>query len=640
MNLFELFVKIGVDDQASDKISTLSNKLGNGLKTAAKIGTTAVSTATAGITALTTAAVNSFAEYEQLVGGAELMFGDAYNTVMENASQAYKTVQMSQNEYLQQVNGFATGLKTALGGNEQAAADLAHKIIQAEADIVAATGNSQEAVQNAFNGIMKSNFTMLDNLQIGITPTKEGFQEVIDKVNDWNVANGEATAYQMGNLADMQAALVDYIEMVGMSGYAQSEAAGTISGSVATLKAAWSDFLTSLADENADYQWQLDNLLTSVKTVATNIYPVAEQVFWSIADMAEDVLPEIANKIPAIISEVLPKIVDIAVKLVESLIEGISQTQETLTTTITDLVFFLVESFVTMLPEIIKLGLDVIKSLAKGITKNLPELTSTTVDVILEIVDILTDPHTLSELIDASIAVVETLADGLIEALPELIDKAPKIITNLVTALVENVPKLLNASYKIIVALVTGIVDNLPQLGRAAGQIIEAVGNGIVNLGRNLLDVGKNIVSGIWEGIANSGDWLMDKVSGFFGGVVDGIKSLLGIASPSKVFRDDIGKMMAMGIGVGFDKEMGNVEKTITSDFDKLTSGLNADMNGNITYGLAHGITGAYGMAGANLGGVTINVNVGGTNSTAEDIAEAISEALQNMTDRKVAVYG
>ena len=160
MNLFELFIKIGVDDQASSKLSALSSKLGNGLKTAAKIGTAAVGAAATGITALTTAAVKNYAEYEQLVCGAQLMFGNAYDTVAKNAQDAYKTVQMSQNEYLQQVNGFATGLKTALSGNEQAAADLAHRIVKAEADIIAATGNTAENVQNAFNGIMKSNFTI------------------------------------------------------------------------------------------------------------------------------------------------------------------------------------------------------------------------------------------------------------------------------------------------------------------------------------------------------------------------------------------------------------------------------------------------------------------------------------------------
>ena len=160
MNLFELFIKIGVDDQASKNISKITQGLGNGLKTAAKIGAAAVGAAASGVTALTTVAVKNYAEYEQLVGGAELMFGKAYDTVAKNAQDAYKTVQMSQNEYLQQVNGFATGLKTALSGNEQAAADLAHRIVKAEADIIAATGNTAENVQNAFNGIMKSNFTI------------------------------------------------------------------------------------------------------------------------------------------------------------------------------------------------------------------------------------------------------------------------------------------------------------------------------------------------------------------------------------------------------------------------------------------------------------------------------------------------
>ena len=160
MNLFELFVKIGVDDQASSKISNITKKLGGGLKTAAKVGTAAVGAATTAIGALTKQAVDNYAEYEQLIGGAELMFGDAFSYVQQKSQEAYKNVQMSQNEYLQQVNGFATGLKTALGGNEQAAAELADKIITAEADIVAATGNTQENVQNAFNGIMKSNFTI------------------------------------------------------------------------------------------------------------------------------------------------------------------------------------------------------------------------------------------------------------------------------------------------------------------------------------------------------------------------------------------------------------------------------------------------------------------------------------------------
>ncbi len=195
--------------------------------------------------------VSNFAEFEQLAGGTELMFGEAAEYVMQQSERAYRTVQMSQNDYLQQVNGFAVGLKTALGGNEQAAAELAHKIITAEADIVAATGNSQEAVQNAFNGIMKSNYTMLDNLQLGITPTKEGFQEVIDKVNEWNAANGRATNYMIDNLADCQAALVDYVEMQGLAGYASNEAGSTIQGSWSSVLALFENIKTKVGEQLA-----------------------------------------------------------------------------------------------------------------------------------------------------------------------------------------------------------------------------------------------------------------------------------------------------------------------------------------------------------------------------------------------------
>lgn len=224
------------------------------------------------------AAYTSYARYEQLAGGAQLMFGDAYDFVAEKARNAYKTVQMSQNDYLQQVNGFATGLKTALGGNVQAAAELADKVITAEADVVAATGNTQEAVQNAFNGIMKSNYTMLDNLQLGIAPTKEGFQQLIDKVNEWNAENGKATAYTIDNLADCQAALVDYIEMQGLAGYAANEAADTIEGSTASMKAAWQNLATGMADSNADMEGLTQDFVDSVFTAGKNIIPRVQQI--------------------------------------------------------------------------------------------------------------------------------------------------------------------------------------------------------------------------------------------------------------------------------------------------------------------------------------------------------------------------
>ena len=367
MNLMDLFVKISVDDQASSQVETIGSKLKGGLATAAKVGAAAVAAAGAAVVAIGKQAVEQYAEYEQLVGGAELMFGDAYDFVAEKAKNAYSTVQMSQNDYLRQVNGFATGLKTALGGNAQAAAELADKIVNAEADVVAATGASQEMVQNAFNGIMRSNYVMLDNLQLGITPTKEGFQEVIDKVNEWNAANGKATNYVIDNLADAQSALVDYIEMQGLQGYAANEAADTIQGSIASMKAAYDNFITGLGDENADMAELITNLLGSTVTVAENLLPVVERILENIGVVVQEKGPEMIEKFVGYAVEKLPQVIELGMKMVLAIVSGLAKNLPQIVRSVLDMTATIVKTFVSSLPDIVDVGKQIVRGVWDGI---------------------------------------------------------------------------------------------------------------------------------------------------------------------------------------------------------------------------------------------------------------------------------
>ena len=367
MNLMDLFVKISVDDQASSQVETLSGKLKSGLATAAKVGAAAVAAAGTAVVAIGKQAVEQYAEYEQLVGGAELMFGDAYDFVAEKAKNAYSTVQMSQNDYLRQVNGFATGLKTALGGNAQAAAELADKIVNAEADVVAATGASQEMVQNAFNGIMRSNYVMLDNLQLGITPTKEGFQEVIDKVNEWNAANGKATNYVIDNLADAQSALVDYIEMQGLQGYAANEAADTIQGSIASMKAAYDNFITGLGDENADMAELITNLLGSTVTVAENLLPVVERILENIGIVVQEKGPEMIEKFVSYAIDKLPQVIELGMKMVLAIVGGLAKNLPQIVRSVLDMTATIVKTFVSSLPDIVDVGKQIVRGVWDGI---------------------------------------------------------------------------------------------------------------------------------------------------------------------------------------------------------------------------------------------------------------------------------
>lgn len=160
MNLFELFVKVGVDDQASNKLSDLSSKLGSGLATAAKIGTAAVGAAAAGIAALTTAAVKNYAEYEQLVGGVETLFKDSADTVMKYANNAYMTAGLSANEYMETVTSFSASLLQSLDGDTEKAAEYANTAITDMSDNANKMGTSMEMIQNAYNGFAKQNYTI------------------------------------------------------------------------------------------------------------------------------------------------------------------------------------------------------------------------------------------------------------------------------------------------------------------------------------------------------------------------------------------------------------------------------------------------------------------------------------------------
>ena len=461
MELFKIFGTIalrGKDsferdvNDATSKGKSLSNALGKGLATAAKVGAAAVGAAASAVGVLTKQSINAFAEYEQLVGGAELLFGDAYDFIAGRAANAYAHVQMSQNEYLQQVNGFAVGLKTALGGNEEAAARLADKIITAQADVVAATGNSQEAVQNAFNGIMKSNFTMLDNLQLGITPTKEGFQEVIDKVNEWNTANGNATKYQIDNLADCQSALVDYIEMQGLAGYAADEAAKTISGSVAMTKAAWSNLLTAFADENADLVDWTYSFLESIENAARRIAPRVVQAISGITTFASQIMPEVVNLI------------------------------------------------VANLPLLIDAGTQIITALGGAILQNLPLLIATATELVTNLVLYISE--NVDQFVEAMTQIMLAITSVLLSSAPQMLAAMGELLAQLIISIIEHIPELIVAAAELIAAIIISLQAAVTQFNEVAGEWLNAIIDTIDSWLSNAVEAGGRIVNSIKDGIA------------------------------------------------------------------------------------------------------------------------------------------
>lgn len=547
--------------------SGFGSAIKSGLVTVAKVGFAAVTAAAAGIAALGTNSVKLYSEFEQLQGGTELLFGDAYQTVMDYAHNAYKNVQMSTNDYLTQVNGLSTGLKTALGGDAAAAAELANKVVVAEADVVAATGASQEAVQNAFNGIMKSNYTMLDNLQLGITPTKEGMESLIATVNEWNTANGNATEYTIDNLADCQNALVDYITMQGLAGYASMEASETIQGSVSSMKGAWTDFLTGLSNSDADMSQLAQNLITSAESVLENVVPIIKQMLptlvSSIADLANAIIPEISSLIddllpvliegatslvqnavavlPSLISaavNALPSLASAAVSIVTTLGQGIMTAIPQLVTAVTGLVTSfgeylasnsgtLAESAVGMIQTIgdtlmnnfdifAQVAVDLIQNLASGLAENLPVLIESGLTMLTSVTGSFRE--NLGLVVDAALQMALSLAQGLVTAIPSIIEQVPLIVSNIANCINDNAPKILETGIQIVITLIGGLIQAIPTLVANIPQIITAIVDVImafnwVNLGKNIMEFFKNGITSMIESVKGAGKNVLDGIT-------------------------------------------------------------------------------------------------------------------------------
>ena len=589
MDLFDVAAKISLDtkgyeqglDDASAKTSSFAEKLGNGLKTAAKVGAAALTAAATAATALGTAAVKAYADYEQLVGGAKLMFGDAYDFIANKAQNAFATVQMSQNDYLRQVNGFATGLKTALGGNEKAAAELADRIITAEADVVAATGASQEAIQNAFNGIMKSNYTMLDNLQIGIKPTKEGFQEVIDKVNEWNEANGRATNYQIDNLADAQSALVDYIEMVGMAGYANREASDTIQGSMAAAKAAWNNLLTGLADDEADLDSLVDNVVETVSKAGENIMPRVETVLEGIGKLIDKLLPKIVEKIPKLINKYLPKLIKSGAQIISSLISGFADDSDNLISTAQEAIRLIVDTITKSLPKLVKVGGNIVTEFIVGLSEMIPEIADAAIEMIQLLLETLTDTSNLSKILDAVLTIIVSVAEKIVDALPTIIEAAMRVIEALVDFLTgDALPSIIEAGITLFTALIGALPEIIAAIAGALPKIIDGILDAITENLQLIIDGGIELFTALIGELPQ----IIETIAGALPQIIDGI-------------LDAITENLQLIIDGGIElfealiDELPQIIETIAGALPKIIEGISGAITENLPLIVRSGIT-------------------------------------------------
>lgn len=577
MNLFELFVKIGVDDQASGKISAISDKLGNGLRTAANIGAAAVASAFAGISAITAQSISGFAEYEQLAGGASKIFDEMDpSKILNDAQNAYRNLGLSANQYLSIMNNVGATFAATMG--DEAGYRTAQVGLQAITDYATGTGRSVDELSEKFTLITRStaSYQSIADQFSGILPaTSAGFLEQAQAAGILSDSYEQLTEVPIEEYQEAVSEMLRRgVDELGLAGNAYDEAFTTISGSLSMAKAAWSNLVTGFADENANLDALLGNFVESVGAVAENVIPRIGTIAQSLGSLVVTHGPEILTAGRSFISG-----------FASGIIEGIPDMVARLPEVIQGFLDFVTEN----LPQIVENGKTTLNNFVDGILDRIPDMVARLPEIINAFVSFFVENG--MTIISAGFDILINLVTGIINAIPELVARLPQIIQNFVKTIVENFPKIIDTGFDMLMNLLDGIFDALPELvediPEIAGNILDAFGEAL----SGIFSIGENIVRGLWDGIKSMGGWIGEKVNGFLDGIFSGAEAHEEIHSPSRKWAR-FGANMAAGVGVGWDEEFPNVSESINGslDFGTKEIGFESSSIGGASAGVVNGI--------------------------------------------------
>lgn len=504
--------------------------------------------------------LNAYADYEQLTGGIDTLFADAYDSVMENAANAYQTAGLSANNYMEQVTSFSASLLQATGKDTEKAAQIADMAMTDMADNANKMGTSMESIQNAYQGFAKQNYTMLDNLKLGYGGTKEEMERLLADAEKLT-----GVKYDINNLADVYSAIHAVQDELGITGTTADEAATTIQGSVGMMKASWDNLLVGIADDNQDFDTLMNNFIDSVITVGENAVPRVEVIIGGIgmllSSFIQGVLPMFIGEVPGILNDALPLIITATGVLLESLT---SVFPEIINTVMAAIPQMLTDFLPDLLSDLLSAGIEILLALINGINSMCPNVLDTIINVMLQLVDTITQPDMLENLLVSAVTLILTLANGLIDAIPQnLLPAVPAIIDNVIRALIGLSSELIPVALNLMTVLGKGLITAIPIVINALPIIFDTIINTFDTVDWG--EIGKNIIDGLINGLKSMVSNLANAVGNIAKGVADSFKSTLGIHSPSTVFME-YGVYTGEGYAIGIDKSASDIYKA----FDNL----------------------------------------------------------------------
>lgn len=621
MNLLDLAVKITCDDQASGDVGKIGDGIKNTLGTAAKIGGAVVAALGTATIAVGKTALDAYSNYEQLVGGIDTLFKSSSAKMQQYAANAYQTAGVSANRYMEISTNFAAALISSLGGNTEAAADMANTAITDMSDNANKMGTSLETVQEAYMSLSRGNYEMLDSLKLGYGGTKSELQRLLNDAEKYSAAQGEVRDFSIDSYSDIVEAIHIVQDEMGITGTTAKEAATTIEGSVNMTKAAWENWLTGLGNENADMKGLTDQLVEAVVTAGKNIIPRVGQIMTTLGQTVADYAPSVGLQLQDALISVLPeavqgpmrdafagvdKVVDRlagvfddnlkpAADAANSVFTAIGSGVQTFGQAVNDMVLPAIDQLspaFTNLFEAIQNAQPLLEFLVNTIGVGLAAAIGVAIDLFAGLVNIqafvITGFEQLYEDISGFVAgVVQFFTVDLPNAINTLGQWFAQLpgriaaflsmaianvaawvgsmasnaanagsrfisgVASFLTALPGKIASWLSGAISTVVGWVSQFASNAT---KAASQFGSKLRSGLAAIPGTLGNIGSNIVQGLINGVKGAAGKLVSAVKGVVGDAIQAAKNLLGIKSPSRVFRK-IGQYTMQGAALGVDDD-------------------------------------------------------------------------------------
>lgn len=609
--------------------------------------------AAAGIGKLLSDSIMAGANMEQSLGGIETLFKDSSDIVIKNAEQAYKTAGMSANEYMETVTSFSASLLQGLSGDTEAAAAAADMALTDMSDNANKMGTSMELIQNAYQGFAKQNYTMLDNLKLGYGGTKSEMERLLADAQKLT-----GVEYDISNLSDVYSAIHVIQGELGITGTTAKEAASTISGSFASMKAAFGNFMANLAlgedlDESLEaltetvFTFLGDNLLPAVGSILEGLPAVLSTAFsmairgLNIAADNADVLlqqgVDLVINIGNSIITALPYLAEACLNLVGAIgkafistdwvqvgkdtINGLRSSLDLAAAEIlgTDgnIVQSVLDAISTGLPSILEGGVSIVVEMANGLLSALPDFLSTAGELLIQMID--TWLSMLPDIWESGVELVSELAAGLMENLPAITESAADILAELLATIGSHLPDLLESGIELIGELAAGLIQAIPDIIAAIPEIIGSIVDSFSEW--DWAQIGEDIVNAIADGITSAAGVVLDAVKDLGGWIVDGLNSIFGSNSSGPSIWDEF-----EGVA-GKNNAMKNTVNKLTAA-TATTATIDAELQVN-----SSAITPAPNYS---YGDNNVSVSVyASENQNVEELAEAVMNRIQDAVSRR-----